>query len=129
MSKIVSETKNEESQIASSVASKTNYRNEKNFTVFGIVKYWEENEKLMSKYYLRNADCTFILIQQAILEVADNIFDCIYLVHDTANIIGLDTWFDIKINHLSKEEFDVEENLRRVMLTYFCELNQLHLDL
>ena len=126
--KNIVETKIEKSEIISPVICKT-HQNERNIAVFGIVKYWEEDGKLMSKCYLRNVDCTFILIRQIALEVADNIFDCIYLVHDTADIIGLDSWYDIKINHLSKEEFSADESLRCVLLTHFCNLNQLQVDL
>ena len=98
--------------------------------VKGIVRFWEENEKLMAKCYLLNQERTFTLIRQVELEMADNIFDYIYLIHQTAIVNGLNIWHDIEINYLSIEDFDTVGILRYVLLTFVCEkLNQIEMDL
>ena len=96
----------------------------------GKVKYWEQDEMLMVKCKLRNRSGTIRFVKELEIEVAENIFDQIYLIHDTSQIFGLDRWQDIRINYLSLQQYQDDSTLRLTLLTHFCEeLNQIAIDL
>ena len=98
--------------------------------VRGTIIFHESEEFLVCDYYLRNFEKTFIRRQTKMqLEVAENIFKAIQLIHPGTTIKGLKQWIDVRINYLYLDEFDVEGVLRNIFLTKFCELNQIELDL
>ena len=96
----------------------------------GKVKYWEHDEMLMCKCKLKNRTGSIRFVKELEIEVAENIFDQIYLIHNTSQIFGLDIWQDIHINYLSIQQYQDESILRLTLLTHFCEeLNQVAIDL
>ena len=90
--------------------------------VSGTIKFYERNEMLMAECKLQTQDLRISLRRRVILEVAENIFDQIYLIHNTAEIFGLHEWQNIRINYLSREDYDDPSLLRLTLLKYFCEV-------
>ena len=96
--------------------------------VVGRIKFYEQNELLMVECRFRTADGRHRFRRRLELEVAENIFDQIYLLHDTSDIYGLDCWQTIRINYLSLADYSNLSVLRLTLLTYFCEeLNEMQI--
>lgn len=89
--------------------------------VSGRIKYYEQNEMLIVDCRFRSDDGRYRIRRRLELEVAENIFDQIYLIHGTADIYGLDYWQTININYLSAADYGNPSILRLALLTYFCE--------
>lgn len=89
--------------------------------VTGRIRFFEHNSMLVVQCRFQSQDGSFYLRQRIELEVADNIFDQIYLIYDTAEIFGLNFWQTMRINYLSIDDYHNASILRLTLLTYFCE--------